>query len=62
MLDDGIFQGLLLRFLMKLGLLRFDSCATEDVGRNADSDEKENQDGNDTETHSASFVGSAFSP
>ena len=62
-LDDGLLNGLVLGLLMALGLLRFDSCAAEDVGRNADSDEKEDQYGNNTETHSASLAaGSPFSP
>ena len=63
MFDDSILDGLVLCFLVKLGLLRFDPCAAEEVCRNADSDEEEDEYGNNTETHSASFfAGSPFSP
>ena len=62
MLDNGLFKRLVLGLLVALRLLGFDLGAAESVGRNADGDEEEDQYGDDTETHSASFVGSPFSP
>ena len=61
-LDNGLLKCLLLGFLVKLCLLCLDLGAAEGVGRNADSDEEDDQYGNNTETHSASFAGSPFSP
>ena len=61
-LDNGLFEGLVLGFLVKLCLLCLDLGAAEGVCRNADSDEENDQYGNNAKAHSASFAGSPFSP